>query len=126
MIHVVKKVSSAGNDRIFITERGTMFGYNNLVSDLRSIRLIQHMGYPVVFDATHSVQLPGGADKSSGGQREFAPLLARAAVAAGADGLFLEVHPRPADAASDGSNMLQLDRLEPLIEDLLRLRSALT
>lgn len=125
MIHVVEKVSSAGNDQIFITERGTMFGYNNLVSDLRSIRLIQDMGYPVVFDATHSVQLPGGAGKSSGGQREFAPLLARAAVAAGADGIFIEVHKNPDKALCDGPNSLKFEEVSELLPQLKAIRNCI-
>jgi len=125
MIHVVKKVSSTGNDQIFITERGTMFGYNNLVSDFRSIRLIQDMGYPVVFDATHSVQLPGGAGKSSGGQREFAPLLARAAVAAGADGIFMEVHKNPDKALCDGPNSLKFEEISELLPQLKAIRNCI-
>ena len=95
MKSIAQKVIDSGNDKILITERGTTFGYNNLVSDMRSIKIIQDMGYPVVFDATHSVQLPGGAGESSSGEREFAPLLAKSAVAAGAKGLFFEMHPVP-------------------------------
>ncbi len=115
MVHVVKKAASTGNHQIFITERGSMFGYNNLVSDFRSIKLMQDIGYPVVFDATHSVQLPGGNDKSSGGQREFAPILAKAAVAAGADGIFMEVHKNPDRALCDGPNSLRLDEISDLL-----------
>lgn len=115
MAHVVKKAASTGNHQIFITERGSMFGYNNLVSDFRSIKLMQDIGYPVVFDATHSVQLPGGNDKSSGGQREFAPILAKAAVAAGADGIFMEVHKNPDRALCDGPNSLRLDEISDLL-----------
>ena len=125
MIHVAKKAASTGNDQIFITERGSMFGYNNLVSDMRSIRLIQDMGYPVVFDATHSVQLPGGAGKSSGGQREFAPLLARAAVAAGADGIFMEVHKNPDRALCDGPNSLKLEEISELLPQLIAIRNCI-
>ena len=125
MIHVAKKAASTGNDQIFITERGTMFGYNNLVSDMRSIRLIQDLGYPVVFDATHSVQLPGGADKSSGGQREFAPLLARAAVAAGADGIFMEVHKNPDKALCDGPNSLKFEEISELLPQLKAIRNCI-
>jgi len=116
--NIVEKIHSTGNHRVFLTERGTMFGYNNLVADMRAIRIMQAAGSPVIFDATHSVQLPGGAGKSSGGQREYAPVLARAAVAAGADGVFLEVHPRPDQALCDGPNSLPLDTLEPLLIQL--------
>ncbi|MEW6325707.1 MAG: 3-deoxy-8-phosphooctulonate synthase, partial [Nitrospirota bacterium] len=98
MGNIVKKIESAGNHRILLTERGASFGYNNLVADMRSIPIMQRLGYPVIFDATHSVQLPGGQGTSSGGQREFIPTLTRAAVAAGCDGLFMEVHPDPGKA----------------------------
>jgi 2-dehydro-3-deoxyphosphooctonate aldolase (KDO 8-P synthase) len=118
MANIIEKIHSAGNRRVFLTERGTMFGYNNLVADMRAIRIMQATGAPVVFDATHSVQLPGGSGKSSGGQREYAPVLARAAIAAGADGIFLEVHPRPDQALCDGPNSLTLDTLEPLLIQL--------
>ena len=118
MANVVDKIRSAGNNRILLTERGAMFGYNNLVVDFRSIPIMQSGGFPVIFDATHSVQLPGGAGKSSGGQREYAPLLARAAVAAGADGIFSEVHPDPDNALCDGPNSLPLDRLTDVFSQL--------
>ena len=116
--NIVEKVESTGNRRILLTERGTMFGYNNLVVDFRGIKVMQDAGYPVIFDATHSVQLPGGAGQSSGGQREYAPVLARAAVAAGADGVFLEVHPHPERALCDGPNSLPLDALPDLFQSL--------
>ena len=116
--NIVEKVESTGNRRILLTERGTMFGYNNLVVDFRGITAMQATGYPVIFDATHSVQLPGGAGKSSGGQREYAPVLARAAVAAGADGIFMEVHPDPSRALCDGPNSLPLTALEDVLKQL--------
>jgi 2-dehydro-3-deoxyphosphooctonate aldolase (KDO 8-P synthase) len=125
IINVVEKVTSAGNRRILITERGTMFGYNNLVVDFRGIKIMQDTGWPVIFDATHSIQLPGGAGKSSGGQREFASTLARAAVAAGANGVFLEVHPDPDNALSDGPNSLKLDDLYGLLSRLKAIRKSL-
>lgn len=125
MINVAEKATSTGNSRLLITERGVMFGYNNLVVDFRAIKIIQDIGWPVIFDATHSVQLPGGAGTSSGGQREFAPLLARAAVAAGADGVFLEVHSDPDRALCDGPNSLRLDTLEVLLSQLQSIRAAL-
>ena len=109
------KVLSTGNHRILLTERGTSFGYNNLIVDIRSIAVMKTFGFPVVFDATHSVQLPGGLGSSSGGQREFVEHLSRAAVAAGADGLFLEVHPDPDTALCDGPNSLPLDQVRPLL-----------
>jgi 2-dehydro-3-deoxyphosphooctonate aldolase (KDO 8-P synthase) len=120
--NIVEKVRSAGNDSIVITERGVMFGYNNLVVDFRGIRIMQQTGCPVIFDATHSVQLPGGAGESSGGQREFAPILAKAAVAAGVDGVFLEVHTDPDQALCDGPNSLKTDTLAPLLARLKRIR----
>lgn len=113
--HVIEKAQSAANNRIMITERGTSFGYNNLVADLRSLPIIRAIGYPVIFDATHSVQLPGGAGASSGGQRGMVPYLARAAVAAGVDGLFMEVHPDPEHALCDGPNSLRLSDLPDLL-----------
>jgi 2-dehydro-3-deoxyphosphooctonate aldolase (KDO 8-P synthase) len=116
--NIIEKVASTGNRRILLTERGAMFGYNNLVVDFRAIPIMQATGFPVIFDATHSVQLPGGAGNSSGGQREYAPVLARAAVAAGADGIFMEVHPQPDKALCDGPNSLSLDALEPLLIQL--------
>ena len=115
MEYVIEKITKSGNDKILITERGTCFGYNNLVVDFRSLEIISNFGYPVIFDATHSVQLPGGAKGCSGGDRDFVPLLSRAAVAAGCDGLFLEVHPEPDKALCDGPNSLCLDDLEGLL-----------
>jgi 2-dehydro-3-deoxyphosphooctonate aldolase (KDO 8-P synthase) len=123
--HVVAKIASTGNRRVLLTERGVTFGYNNLVVDFRAIAILQQTGCPVVFDATHSVQLPGGAGQSSGGQREFVPLLARAAVAAGAEGVFMEVHPDPDRALCDGPNSLRLDMLPPLLAQLKAIRELL-
>ena len=116
--NVAEKIISAGNRRILITERGTMFGYNNLVVDFRSFMIMRKIGYPVIFDATHSVQLPGGAGSSSGGQRECAPMLARAAAAAGVDGIFMEVHRNPDKALCDGPNSLKLDTIYELLSQL--------
>jgi 2-dehydro-3-deoxyphosphooctonate aldolase (KDO 8-P synthase) len=118
MSNVVEKIASTGNRRVLITERGTMFGYNNLVVDFRGLMIMRGIGYPVIFDATHSVQLPGGAGTSSGGQRDFAPVLARAAVAAGVDGIFMEVHPDPERALCDGPNSLRLDTIYDLLTQL--------
>lgn len=118
MAYVVEKITAAGNENILITERGASFGYNNLVVDMRSLPLLRSLGYPVIFDATHSVQLPGGDKGKSGGDRRFAAPLARAAVAAGVDGVFMEVHPDPDKALCDGPNSLRLDRLEPLLRQL--------
>ena len=123
MAHPVEKVRSTGNDRVFLTERGSSFGYNTLVVDYRSIPVMRGLA-PVVFDATHSVQQPSAAGGVSGGQPEFIPLLARAAVAAGIDGLFLEVHDDPANAKSDGANALDLKLLKPLLESLLAIHKA--
>jgi 2-dehydro-3-deoxyphosphooctonate aldolase (KDO 8-P synthase) len=123
MIHGVEKVRSTGNERVFLTERGSSFGYNNLVVDFRSLVIMRGMA-PVVFDATHSVQQPSAANGVSGGQPEFIPLLARAAVASGIDGIFLEVHDDPANAKSDGANALDLKLLKPLLETLLAIRAA--
>ncbi|NNJ99420.1 MAG: 3-deoxy-8-phosphooctulonate synthase [Desulfatitalea sp.] len=123
--NIVEKIESVGNRQILLTDRGTLFGYNNLVVDMRSIPIMQTTGYPVIFDATHSVQLPGGAGASSGGQREYAPVLARAAVAAGADGVFLEVHPDPDHARCDGPNSLFLDTVPSLLKQLKAIRRAL-
>jgi 2-dehydro-3-deoxyphosphooctonate aldolase (KDO 8-P synthase) len=123
MNHTVEKVASTGNRRIFLTERGTAFGYNNLVVDMRSLAVMRKLA-PVVFDGTHSVQTPSAANGVSGGQPEFIPLLARAAVAAGVDGLFLEVHDNPAEAKSDGANALRLDKLRELLERLLAIHAA--
>jgi 2-dehydro-3-deoxyphosphooctonate aldolase (KDO 8-P synthase) len=121
MANAAEKVASTGNQNIIVTERGASFGYQNLVVDMRSFPILQKLGYPVVFDVTHSVQLPGGEGKSSGGQPEFIEPLARAGTAAGVDGLFLEVHDNPAKALSDGTNALPLNRLPPLLEKLSRL-----
>jgi 2-dehydro-3-deoxyphosphooctonate aldolase (KDO 8-P synthase) len=123
MAHPVEKVRSTGNERVFLTERGVSFGYNTLVVDYRSLPVMRRLA-PVVFDATHSVQQPSAADGVSGGQPEFIPLLARAAVAAGIDGLFLEVHDDPASAKSDGANALDLKLLKPLLEKLLAIHEA--
>ena len=116
--NVVEKITATGNRRILITERGTMFGYNNMVVDFRGFMIMRRTGYPVIFDATHSVQLPGGAGTSSGGQRDFAPMLARAAVAAGVDGIFMEVHKDPDHALCDGPNSLKLDTIYDLLAQL--------
>lgn len=118
---VVDKAKSTGNEQIMVCERGASFGYNNLVSDMRSLSVMRDTGCPVVFDATHSVQLPGGQGTSSGGQREFVPVLARAAVAVGISGLFAETHPDPSKALSDGPNAWPLDRMEELLETLMEL-----
>jgi 2-dehydro-3-deoxyphosphooctonate aldolase (KDO 8-P synthase) len=123
MTHPVEKVRSAGNERVFLTERGASFGYNNLVVDFRSLGIMRAIA-PVVFDGTHSVQQPSSAHGVSGGQPEFIPLLARAAVAAGVDGLFLEVHDDPSHAKSDGANALDLKMLRPLLERLLAIQKA--
>ena len=125
MTNVVEKIRHTGNSQILITERGAMFGYNNLVSDFRSIPIMQQTGCPVIFDATHSVQLPGGAGASSGGQREFAPLLAKAAVAVGVDALFIEVHPDPDQALSDGPNAIKLEDVEKLLIQLKQIQEAI-
>lgn len=119
MKNVVRKILEAGNENILLTERGVTFGYNNLVVDMRALPIMRSLGYPVVFDGTHSVQLPGGAGTASSGQREYVEHLARAAVAAGVDALFLEVHDNPAEALSDGPNMLYLEQLTPLLTDLM-------
>ena len=118
MDNVVQKARSTGNEQIMVCERGFSFGYNNLVSDMRSLAVMRQTGAPVVYDATHSVQLPGGKGSASGGQREFVPVLARAAIAAGVSGLFAETHPDPARALSDGPNAWPLDRMEALLETL--------
>jgi 2-dehydro-3-deoxyphosphooctonate aldolase (KDO 8-P synthase) len=128
MGNVVKKAESAapgGGARILVTERGTTFGYHNLVADMRALPILKRMGYPVVFDATHSVQLPGGGGDKSAGQREFAPVLARCAVVSGADGLFIETHPEPDKALSDGPNMIPLSEMGSLLRQLCRIRAAL-
>ncbi len=116
--NIIEKFTSTGNHNLLITERGTSFGYNNLVVDMRSILIMQEFGYPVIFDATHSVQLPGGLGSASGGQREFVAPLSKAAVAVGCNGLFLEVHQDPDKAFCDGPNMLRLDDLEKLLTTL--------
>ena len=118
---VIHKIISTGNRKVLITERGASFGYNNLVVDMRSIAIIKDFGFPVVFDATHSVQLPGGSGTSSGGQREFVEYLSRAAVAAGANGVFMEVHPNPDSALCDGPNSLPLDQVRPLLAMLKKI-----
>jgi 2-dehydro-3-deoxyphosphooctonate aldolase (KDO 8-P synthase) len=123
MAQVVEKARSTGNSHIFLTERGVSFGYNNLVVDMRSLAILRNLGCPVVLDATHSVQLPGGQGSCSGGQREFVPLLARAAVAAGVDGVFLEVHPNPDQARCDGPNSLPLKDVLPLWRTLKALHT---
>jgi 2-dehydro-3-deoxyphosphooctonate aldolase (KDO 8-P synthase) len=125
MRNVVNKVAEAGGRRLILTERGSTFGYGQLVNDMRAVPLMQALGCPVIFDATHSVQMPGGAGDRSSGDRRMVPFLARAAVACGCDGLFLETHPRPDEALSDGPNMLALDDLPDLIDCCLRLRHAL-
>ena len=124
MQNVVDKARSTGNAQIMVCERGFSFGYNNLVSDMRSLAIMRGTGCPVVFDATHSVQLPGGQGNASGGQREFVPVLARAAVAAGVAGVFMETHPDPAKALSDGPNAWPLDRMAPLLATLKELDDA--
>lgn len=116
--NAIEKVLSTGNERIFVTERGVSFGYNNLIVDIRAIPIIRNMGVPIVFDATHSVQLPGGAGNVSGGDRRFVPYLTRAAVAAGIDGLFMEVHECPDEALCDGPNMVGLDTLPELLRQV--------
>lgn len=126
IFQVVEKVLSTGCNRILITERGTMFGYNNLVVDFRGIPIMQQTGWPVIFDATHSVQIPGGQGNRSGGNREFAPVLAKAAVAAGADAVFMEVHKDPDKALCDGPNSLKLDMLQDLLMDLKNIRAAVS
>lgn len=125
MAHAVAKISSTGNHRILLTERGSTFGYNNLVVDFRGLPQMAAHGYPVVFDATHSVQMPGAMGSSSGGQREYVPHLARAAVATGVDALFMEIHEDPDRALSDGPNMVPLAELEALLTQLLAIRRAI-
>ena len=124
MHHVVDKARATGNDDILVCERGVTFGYNNLVSDMRSIPIMRDTGCPVVFDATHSVQMPGGLGNVSGGQREMVPVLARAAVAAGVAGVFMETHPNPDEALSDGPNSWPMDLMSDLVEDLLAIDTA--
>jgi len=124
MVHVVNKAKATGNKHIMVCERGASFGYNNLVSDMRSLAEMRNTECPVVYDATHSVQLPGGQGTSSGGQREHVPVLARAAVAAGISGIFMETHPDPAHALSDGPNSWPLDRMQELLETLMQIDQA--
>jgi 2-dehydro-3-deoxyphosphooctonate aldolase (KDO 8-P synthase) len=127
--NIIAKAEAVGNNNIMITERGTSFGYNNLVFDVRALPIMRKMGYPIIFDATHAVQLPGGAGEKSGGERDMVPYLARAAVAAGVDGIFLEVHRNPEAALCDGANSLYLESLEELltmlkqIDDLVKAKS---
>jgi 2-dehydro-3-deoxyphosphooctonate aldolase (KDO 8-P synthase) len=123
MGQVVKKAVEAGGRKLLVTERGTTFGYNNLVADMRSIPTLRAFGFPVIFDATHSVQWPGAGGDRSGGQRDMAPVLARCALAAGADGLFIETHPNPDEALSDGPNMIRLANMAPLLAGLIKLRA---
>lgn len=123
MVHVVTKAKATGNDQIMVCERGVSFGYNNLVSDMRSLAIMRQTECPVVFDATHSVQMPGGLGARSGGQREMVPVLARAATAVGVDGLFMETHPDPDKAKSDGPNAWPLHLMQPLLEELVKLDS---
>ena len=118
MVHVVAKAKATGNDQIMVCERGVSFGYHHLVSDMRGLMIMRNTGCPVVFDATHSVQLPGGQGSSSGGQREFVPLLSRAAIASGISGLFIETHPDPEKALSDGPNAVYLDQMKDLLTSL--------
>ena len=124
--HIIEKVVSTGNRQVFVTERGTTFGYNNLVVDFRGLAMMRDLGWPVVFDATHSVQLPGGAGKASGGQRQFVPMMARAAAAAGVDGIFIEAYEDPDRAPCDGPNALPLRGVGPLLEQLKAIRGALS
>lgn len=124
MANAVKKIEECGNSRIVLTERGSSFGYNNLVVDMRSFPILRSFGYPVVFDATHSVQLPGGGGTQSSGQREFVEPLACAAAGAGVDGFFMEVHPNPDEALSDGPNMVPLHQLKSLLERVMRICDA--
>jgi 2-dehydro-3-deoxyphosphooctonate aldolase (KDO 8-P synthase) len=123
MGQVLRKAVAAGGTKILVTERGTTFGYNNLVADMRSLPILRGFGFPVVFDATHSVQLPGGGGDKSSGQRQFAPVLARCAIVAGANGLFIETHPHPDAALSDGPNMIPLKEMPGLLADLVQLHS---
>ena len=120
MVNVAAKIASTGNERILLCERGASFGYNTLVADMRSLPIMARTGYPVVMDATHSVQQPGGQGSSSGGQREFAPVMARAGVAVGVAAVFIETHPDPDNAPSDGPNMIHLDRMPALVAELMQ------
>jgi 2-dehydro-3-deoxyphosphooctonate aldolase (KDO 8-P synthase) len=123
MKHAIEKVTASGNSQVFVTERGFSFGYNNLVVDMRAFPMMRQLGWPVVYDATHSLQLPGGGDGVTAGQAEYIEPLAASAVAAGVDGLFIEVHDNPPAAKSDGQNALPLERVEPLLRHLMRLDS---
>jgi 2-dehydro-3-deoxyphosphooctonate aldolase (KDO 8-P synthase) len=123
MRHAIEKVTSAGNSRVMVTERGFSFGYHNLVVDMRAFPILRSFGYPVVYDVTHSLQLPGGGDGVTAGQAEFIEPMASAGVAAGVDGVFMEVHQDPGDAKSDAQNALRLDRLEPLLHKLVRIHA---
>ncbi len=125
MLPIIKKVESTGNKNIIITERGVSFGYNNLVTDFRALEIMRNLGYPVIYDATHSIQIPAGQGSCSGGQKEFVRGLSRAAVAFGCDGLFLEVHPDPEKALCDGPNMINLEELEVLLKQAKRIEKAL-
>ena len=124
MAHSIGKVTSTGSEDVCLTERGTTFGYHNLVVDMRGLVIMRDLGYPVIFDATHSIQLPGGGGGCSSGQRQLAPALARAAVAVGVDGLFMEVHPDPDSAPCDGPNMLPIDQVAGLMRELVAIREA--
>ena len=121
MKNVINKIEEAGNHNIMLTERGASFGYNGLVTDMRSLAIMRELGYPVVMDATHSVQIPGGQGTTSGGQSQYVPHMARAAAAVGIDALFLEVHDNPSEALSDGPNMVRLDQLEKLLTDVMKI-----
>jgi 2-dehydro-3-deoxyphosphooctonate aldolase (KDO 8-P synthase) len=125
ILPIIRKVESTGNKKIIITERGVSFGYNNLVSDFRALQIMREFGYPVIYDATHSIQIPGGKGTSSGGERQFVEGLSRAAVAFGCDGLFLEVHPDPQSALCDGPNMINLKELEKLLRQVKKIKEAL-
>jgi 2-dehydro-3-deoxyphosphooctonate aldolase (KDO 8-P synthase) len=124
MGRVAEKAKIAGAKKILLTERGTTFGYNNLVADMRSIPIMKSFGFPVIFDATHSVQLPGGGGDKSAGQREFAPALAKAALAVGANGLFIETHPKPDEAMSDGPNMIPLGEMKKVLGEMKKIYEA--
>ena len=123
MKNIIDKFSECGNEQVMLCERGSCMGYDNLVVDMRNLDIMKSTGCPVVFDATHSIQLPGAGDGKSGGQREFVPVLSRAAMAVGVDGLFMETHPEPDKALSDGANSWPLDKMEALLETLLAIDS---
>jgi 2-dehydro-3-deoxyphosphooctonate aldolase (KDO 8-P synthase) len=125
MLPIIKKVESTGNKNIIITERGVSFGYNNLVTDFRALEIMRNLGYPVIYDATHSIQIPAGQGNSSDGERQFVSGLSRAAIAFGCDGLFLEVHPDPDKALCDGPNMINLNELETLLKQVKKIEKAL-